>query len=176
MSPAAGAGLWAWADPADEPSEAGDYRHAVRIGSRWLLLPADRPAEVRTALRCTRLPFTRAWCLGLASFQGDPVPVYDPAALLGEHPAGNGGCFLVLGRREARAALRIDEIAGLRVPPDAHPRPLPPWPGLPAEMACSAVTVGDTTYLELDLDALLAALAERASLIGTDTPYPRDDS
>ena len=175
-----GAGPWAWIDPgagpADQCPDVGDYRHAVRIGSRWLLLPADRPAEVRAALQCTRLPFTRAWCLGLASFQGDPVPVYDPAALLAEQAPGGGGQFLVVGRRESRAALRIDEIAGLHVPPDAGTEPSSSWPGLPAELACNAVTVGETTYLELDLDALLGALAERASLVGTGTQSPRDNS
>ncbi len=170
-------GAWTWSatEAADGGPDAGDYRHAVRIGARWLLLPADCPAEVRTTLQCTRLPFTRAFCLGLGSFRGDPVPVYDPNALLAPGTAGSGGYFLVVGRRGAAAALRIDEIAGVLVPPGSHRESLVPWPDFPAELACSAVAVGSAIYLETDLDALLAALAERASLLGTGTTHSRDE-
>lgn len=174
----AAAPAWPWMSAAvQEPDAAqtvGEFRHAFRIGPRWLLIPAGLPAEVYPPLPCTRLPFTHTWCLGLASFRGDLAPVYDLDALISARGAEIGRYFLLLGSRDACAALCIDEIAGITVAPDRPTKPLPPLPDLPTNLACRGLVVDGTTYIELDLLVLLGMLAERASLIAADTITSKD--
>jgi hypothetical protein len=161
-------------DAAGDAPEPGEFRHAFRIGARWILIPAGAPAEVSPTLACTRLPFTAPWCLGLASFRGDLVPIYDLGALLGETAPGAGSSLLILGQRESRAGLRIDEIAGFEVPQQA-PRTLPSrWPGLPDGLDRGGLLVAATVYAEIDLSALLAVLAGRASLLAPATIQSTD--
>lgn len=144
---------------------AGEFRHAFRIGTRWLLIPLGMPAEVYPPLPCARLPFTQHWCLGLASFRGDVAPVYDLAALLGERSANPSRYLLALGRREACAALGIDDITGITVPPDTPTTPPPPLPEPLSELAQHSLTVDAVPYLDSDLGGLLVLLAQRACQI-----------
>jgi hypothetical protein len=158
----------------DAGPDAGEIRHAFRIGQRWFLIPPELPAEACEPLACTRLPYTKAWCLGLANFRGDPVPIYDPQALWGDCDTGAGGYFLIVGQRDARAGLRIDEITGISVPVPAHHAPLPPLPGLPPALAHHGLTVDAITYAEIDPGALLALLAAGASVLAAD-PFASQD-
>ncbi|WP_295388083.1 chemotaxis protein CheW [uncultured Thiodictyon sp.] len=160
---------WPWLpailDAPDSTQPIGDFRHAFRIGQRWLLVPAAMPAEVYPPLPCAGLPFTHPWCLGLASFRGDLAAVYDLGALVDERTPDVGRYFLLLGRRDSCAALCIDEINGITVPPDTLTAPPPPLPGLPSELARGVLVVDRTSYVEVDLVGLLGLLAERASLL-----------
>ncbi|MBK1693588.1 hypothetical protein CKO09_02380 [Chromatium weissei] len=156
------------AAPAEEPP-VGTFRHAFRIGHHWFLLPNGMPAEVYPPLPCTRLPFTHRWCLGLASFRGDLAAVYDLAPLLDSSQQTTSHRYLlVLGRREASAALSIDEITGITVPPETPSDSLPPVFESLSTLACFGVTVDGVNYIELDCDDLLRLLATQASLIETD--------
>ncbi len=169
---------WPWLSAAAQASDAaetiGEFRHAFRIGPRWLLIPAGLPAEVYPPLPCARLPFTHGWCLGLASFRGDLAPVYDLDALMSERGAEIGRYFLLLGRRDACAALCIEEITGITVAPDTHSDPLASLPRLPADLACRGLVVDGTNFIEVDLGVLLGILAERASLIEAGTITSKD--
>lgn len=152
--------------PAFPDPDAERIDHAFRIADRWWRIPPDLPAEVMPAAHCARLPFTRDWCLGLASFRGDLAPVYDLGAWLstGATPTA-GRYFLVLGRRPARAALRIDEIKGFAIPHDAPVAAAPPLPGLASAFAGSGPLLDGIVYADIDLIALLARLAVGASLL-----------
>jgi chemotaxis signal transduction protein len=155
------------AAPAEE-APAGEFRHALRIGQRWFLLPEGMPAEVYPPLPCTRLPFTQHWCLGLASFRGDLAAVYDLAAVLNPQSATTHRYLLALGRRESSVALGIDEITGITVPPDTPTEPLLPLPGLLSTLICAGLTVDGIEYIALDFGELLRLLAAEASLIKND--------
>ncbi|WP_295443103.1 chemotaxis protein CheW [uncultured Thiodictyon sp.] len=165
----ADAPIWPWLpaslDATDQTQPIGDFRHVFRIGQRWLLVPAGMPGEVYPPLHCARLPFTHPWCLGLASFRGDLAPVYDLGAIVNERTPEPGRYFLLLGRRDTCAALGIDEVNGITVPPDTPITCPPPLRGLPSELARGALAVDGTSYVEVDLLGLLELLAERASLL-----------
>jgi len=151
----------------DEPvAEAGTLRHAFRIGQRWLLIPEGIHAEMVGAMRCASLPFSADWCLGLANFRGEPVPIYDLAILFGDTAHKREGArFLVLGRPDARAGVRIDEIAAVSLHAHVEPSAMPALPGLPSDLDCTSVSVEGTTYIETDLIAWLGVLALRASTL-----------
>ncbi|NEX19298.1 chemotaxis protein CheW [Thiorhodococcus mannitoliphagus] len=148
-------------DETEEASQA--IAHAFRIGERWFLIPMDLPAEVSPAIMSARLPFTQPWCLGLVNFRGELVPVYDLGLLLKE--GAGGGLFLILGQRDARACLPIDEITVVTVPADLTPGSLDGLPNLPDELVCLGLTLEGRTYIELDLGGLLGLLAQGASLL-----------
>ncbi len=153
-------------DPSDTDTdgEAGEFRHAFRIGARWFLIPTGMPAEIFPPLPITRLPFTHGWCLGMASFRGEPAPVYDLGARLDEHRPGPGRYFLLLGPRDAGAALCIEEATGIRVPPEAATAPPPALPAPLADLARGSLALGAAHYNEIDLPALLGVLAAQAVL------------
>lgn len=158
------------ASGADQPREALDY--SCRIGDWWFLVPLDLRAEVSPVLHCARLPFTRAWCLGLANDRGELVPVYDLGALIETNARrGTSGYFLMLGQREARAGLWIDEIKTIRLPPESGFSPLFSMPNLP-EIDLNGINLDGTLHAKVDFIALLGLLAQRASLIEIGPPSP----
>jgi len=153
--------------------EPGEVRYAFRIGTWWFLVPLDLQAELAPRRTCSRLPFTRAWCLGLSNYHGDLVAVYDLGALIEEaRGPGTGGYFLMLGRRDARAGLCIDEIRPLRVPADTGYVPLYPMRNFPDDFECRGIRIEGTLFAEVDLAAVLVMLAERATLFGTSVFLP----
>ena len=162
-------GTLRWLSPAfvaaEPSSEAGALGHAFRIRERWFLIPADLPAEVSPRLFCARLPFTQPWCLGLANFRGELVPVYDLGALLADSGPQSGRYLLILGRRDARAALSIDEITVVTVPAEAETEVTSPLPNLPGELICRGLSVEGRTYAELDLGGLMSLLARLAGVL-----------
>ncbi|MBK1723891.1 chemotaxis protein CheW [Thiocystis violacea] len=149
--------------------EDGDFAHAFRIGDWWFLTPTDLPTEVSPPLHCARLPFTATWCLGLANHRGELIPIYDIRALMAEPTRQLGGYFLMVGRRDARAGLRIDEIRSCRIPADATFQPLFPIPNLP-ELEVTGISLDGTVFARIDLDALFATLAQRASMLDGGQP------
>lgn len=86
---------------------AGGHRYALRLTQAAGLFP-DRPV--------TRLPGPLPSLLGVASFRGSIVPVYDLGAVFG-HPAPAAARWLVLAAGEPSVALAFEELDGhLRVP------------------------------------------------------------
>jgi chemotaxis signal transduction protein len=174
----AGPQTWPWlaalGDGPEPIQSIGDFRHAFRIGRRWLLVPAAMPAEVYPPLPCAHLPFSQPWCLGLASFRGELAPVYDVGAIVYERSPDLGRYFLLLGRRDACAALCIDGVTGMTVAPETPTAALPPLPGLPSNLTRGALVVEGASYVEVDLVGLLGLLAERASLLAASTLTSKD--
>ncbi len=164
--PAEGRWLAPDLDLEDPGQDETDVRYALRIGDWWFLVPTDLHTEVSPVLPCTRLPFTQDWCLGLANYRGDLVPVYDLGALMEEERGrGTGIYFLMLGPRDSRAGLRIDEMKTLRVPTSTDPIPLFPMRNFPPDFDCRGFRVEGTIFAEVDFVAVLEILAERASLL-----------
>lgn len=156
-----------WLSPAieaEDGEEAGQgMAHAFRVGARWFLIPMDLPAEVAPVTSGAKLPFTAPWCLGLVNFRGALVAAYDLSRVFGEAPSGR--LFLVLGQRDARAALLIDEITVITLPLDARTAPSTPLPNLPGELPGQALELDGKVYIQLDLSGLLRLLAQRATLL-----------
>lgn len=157
---------WSDLDSGNGTVEGLDY--SVRVGDWWLLVPPGLPAEVVPIPRCSRLPYTARWCLGLANHRGSLVPVYDLGALIesgGRLSAS--GYVLILGQRESRAGLRIDAIQSIRLPSEMGFGPLFPMPNLP-EIELDGVRLEGTIHARLDFLSLLEILARRAVLIEAD--------
>lgn len=148
----------------DETAAIG---HAFRIGERWLLIPMGLPAEVTPMIGLAKLPFTKPWCRGLANFRGELVPVYDLSRFLAQQVTGT--LLLVLGDRDCRACVCIDEITVIRAVADAHSSPLNPFVELPEDLACLGLELEGQTYLQLDLGGLLKMLARWASVLPAET-------
>lgn len=72
------------AGPAAEPLPA-EMPQTLRCGIRLktgngtipLLLPADRPAELRRGMAICAVPNVAAWFVGMANLRGELVPVFD---------------------------------------------------------------------------------------------------
>lgn len=62
---------------ADEAKEAVEIRRAVRVGSFQFLLDQSIPAEVIDVPPCYPLPNAPDYCVGLTSWRGFPIPVFD---------------------------------------------------------------------------------------------------
>ncbi|EXJ14743.1 chemotaxis protein CheW [Imhoffiella purpurea] len=170
---------WAWIltalDAEELDQQPGEVRYAFRIGSWWFLVPLDLQAEVAPRQTCSRLPFTPTWCLGLSNYRGDLVPVYELGELIEERRGpGTGSYFLMLGRRDRRAGLCIDEIRSLRIPPDTGSVPLYPMRNFPDDLECRGIRIEGTLFAEVDLAEILGMLTERASLLGTSAPCSED--
>ncbi|MEV0563086.1 chemotaxis protein CheW [Dactylosporangium sp. NPDC050588] len=87
----------------------GGHRYALRLTQAAGLFP-DRPV--------TRLPGPQPSLLGVASFRGSIVPVYDLGGVFG-HPATADRRWLVLVAGEPPVALAFEDLDGhLRVPRD----------------------------------------------------------
>jgi len=161
------AGSWASLIDAEFGSLPGaeELRHAFRIGENWFLLPPGasipgRSAELIRELPRARLPFTKPCFLGLANHRGDLIPIYDVAPLVDEEARGTGDFFLVLGRRDSRVGLRIDEIESLLLGRSPRRAPVERHKGRLADLGATNLTLGDRSYLELDYTELFAALVE----------------
>lgn len=163
-------------EAADVPLEPENDGHAFRIGERWFLIPMHLPAEIVHTLKCAPLPFTARWCLGLANFRGELVPVYDLAARLEDGARCAGPYDLILGGRDQRAGLRIDELRVIQIPNRDPDLPLAPLPGLPAALVCRGLAIADTIYTALDLIELLDLLAARACQLVPDVTPSGDAS
>jgi purine-binding chemotaxis protein CheW len=85
----------------------------VRAGSRICALPLAYVIETMRPLPLAPLAGTPAFVQGVAVVRGEPTPVVDLDALLGS-TAAHGATRLVLVRvGERRAALAVQEVAGV---------------------------------------------------------------
>lgn len=147
----------------DRDEAAAGVAHAFRIGERWFLIPVGLVAEASPAVAVARLPFTAHWCLGLANIRGTLAPVYDLNRFLGAETSAR--LLLIVGQRETRACLLIDEITVLSVPPETQPAPFPALPNCPETLSGSALELEGRAYIQLDIQGLLMMLAQRATLL-----------
>jgi chemotaxis signal transduction protein len=108
--------------PAAEPEAAKLPMIAVRIGVRWLALPAGAVREVVTLDTITRVPGVPDLVVGLALIRGRLVPVVDLPRML--HTARSGDAaitrprLVVLARGEHEVGIVAVETRGvLELPP-----------------------------------------------------------
>ncbi len=88
----------------------------VRAAGELLVVPLDKVRELQAVPRCTRVPGTQDWLVGLAWIGGRLVSVVDLGALLqGQRGPQEPGRQVVLLRSDAApTALLVDEVAGLK--------------------------------------------------------------
>ncbi|MEN9560672.1 MAG: hypothetical protein RLZZ502_1883 [Pseudomonadota bacterium] len=105
---------------------------AFSAGKRHFLIPLSEVGEVVPISHITTIPMTHAWFSGLANIRGAVVAVTDLHTLMqdsmGQTPAYLGpnspnARLLSLGGEYAnlRAALKVDQVFGLRQPKDWIP-------------------------------------------------------
>jgi hypothetical protein len=87
-----------------------------------------------------------------------------------ERGQGDGRYFLILGQREARTGLCIDEIRSIRIPKEAHFVPLYPMRHFPEDFDCRGIRFEGTFFVEVDFTELLEILAKQALLFGANDP------
>ncbi len=88
----------------------------VRAAGEQLAVPLTDVRELLGVPRCTRVPGTRSWLLGLASVGGRLVSVVDLGAFLEvDHRTDKPGRqVLLLHGDSAPIALLVDEVVGLK--------------------------------------------------------------
>jgi chemotaxis signal transduction protein len=107
-----------FADPHREEVAGFDDLLAIRVGGQRYALRLTQAAGLFPDRPVTRLPGPLAALLGVASFRGSIVPVYDLGAVFG-HPAAAAARWLVLAAGDPPVALAFEELDGhLRVPRD----------------------------------------------------------
>jgi len=153
----------------DESSEAQAAPPAhgymcFRVGPLGLLFPSDAAREVLAPPPVSRVPHTAAWLQGLANVRGELVPVVDAAAAFGVARDSRARTYLLLfGQGEAAVGVLIDGLPRLFDPSAAVPRPTPTeLPDLLAGSVIGACEHDGRTWLDIDVDQLLDALARRA--------------
>lgn len=153
-------------DGESEPEQA-DTRYAIRVGDIGLLIGARVPSEFILPVPVSRVPNTPDWFSGLINLRGALLPVFDLEAMIANDRqatqttvAGGRLLFLVLGRGERAAALKIhgfpQPLRGLE--------PLDQMPPIPApldECVSNALVENGSAWLELDHERLFEAFAAR---------------
>jgi purine-binding chemotaxis protein CheW len=99
----------------------------VRAGTRLCGLPIDHVIETMRPLPVTHIPGTPRYVSGVAIVRGDPVPVIDLAALLGDGTAAVGAAarFVTLRAGERAAALAVSAVIGVSKPDATEARRMP---------------------------------------------------
>lgn len=146
---------------------------AFRRGDRVLGIEGRYSREVTPLPSLTPVPLAPPILLGIGNLRGAPLPVIDPAPLLGlaAEPWAPPRLVHVTAGDGMTAGLAIDEVAGFEPWPAAEPLPLDP--GEPD--ALRSVTRGSLPFrggrvLVLDLPAVLRLARDRFAQ--GDLPYP----
>lgn len=139
---------------------------AVEAAGAGFLFPLEQAGEIFPVGEIRALPHVRPWFCGVANLRGGLHGVVDLGAFLGlrSRPPSDAAP----GREAARllalnlslrslAALRVDQMAGLRHEADLSPRPREP--GLPSFAKGSWQDAQGRTWQEIDLAELAASEA-----------------
>jgi purine-binding chemotaxis protein CheW len=133
-----------------------------RVGKRLCALPIDSLVETMRPLPIRPMVQSPPFVLGLCIIRGEPVPVVDTAALLGEREA-RGGRLVTVRVGERLVALAVDSVIGLRSLGAESGAALPP---LLKEAAGDVVAAVGTLDAELLLFLRAARLAPDAVFEG----------
>lgn len=153
----------AWRDsaapaPAAEPTAAPWRGVRVRLAETWYLFPQSVLDAVIPCPAVSRIPGTRPFVLGVASWQGGLIPVLSGECLFGltEVPVPARGHALVVRRRGFHFALTTSELRGpLSLAANAFTDSLPPE--LPrAEWCSGSFDCDGQTLAVVDVDRLLS--------------------
>jgi purine-binding chemotaxis protein CheW len=97
----------------------------VRAGSRLCGLPVSAVSETMRPLPVSAVAGAPAWVRGVAVVRGEPTPVVDLAALLGDAPDGAAGRFVSVRAGGRHAALAVRAVVGVTALEAAGARKLP---------------------------------------------------
>lgn len=99
----------------------------VRAGTRLCGLPVDAVVETMRPLPVSTVPGAPRFVLGVAIVRGEPVPVVDLAALLGDGAveAGAAARFVTVRAGERSAALAVSAVLGVSELDPAEGRRMP---------------------------------------------------
>jgi chemotaxis signal transduction protein len=142
-------------------------REGFQLGHLGLMIRYEDGSELADMPTTYRLPNAPDWFVGVANLHGLLVPVLDLAGYLGiERQEGAKPMLLVLGHGADAAGVVIDGLPlRLRVRPDDRAEGAP----VPAALeGCVGPTywVGERTWTELQVDALLGKLSDELAAMG----------
>ena len=147
---------------ADGKGEVGVL--AIRLGERWLAVPADRVAEVMERRPVTPVPHRMGEIVeGMVNLRGELLMVVSLEAVLGlERTRRDNRRMLVIRHASGRFVFSADEVyAEVRYSPKA----VQPAPAAWAAPGFSCITGvfewGDRTVGLLDVEALVQAVNHR---------------
>lgn len=145
----------------ETPTAPGPVLMLVRVGERWLGIPAHAVREVALKGAVTRVPSAPRHVLGIASLRGAVVPVVSLDPLIGcagptmRAPAATLPRLVVVQAIDYEVALVVDEIRGI-VDPTASIILRDGCGERPAFMREEVVCNGETITL-VDVPALIVA-------------------
>jgi Chemotaxis signal transduction protein len=89
---------------------------AIRVGTRWFLVPREEIDEVLPPPAWIRIPRAPPWLRGLINLRGRLLPVTELRLLFDEplQGAARDRRLLICRHDRVPAALLVDEVAGLR--------------------------------------------------------------
>lgn len=111
---------------ANARNEPGSAYLVALVGAKRVGLPLSDVLEVMRPLPVSELTGAPPSVLGAAVVRGEPVPVVDAGALLGEPGARSPTRFVSLRVGRRRAALAVDGIVGVRRVDEAALGAMPP--------------------------------------------------
>ena len=141
----------------------------VTVGARACAIPLAHVRETLRPLAVEPLTGVPDYVRGVSVIRGQPVPVVDLAALLGEAAGDGAARLVVLQMEERQVALAVHAVIGLRRLESAGFGALPPLLDGAAQQAVEAVGVRDAQLLlmlrtsRLITDELWAKLALRSA-------------
>lgn len=145
-------------------SDAGELLDvdAFGVGEWRFATAAGAAVEVLDAPPAFRLPRSRRWLSGAINVHGAPVPLFDPAVLIGVRVVAQRK-VMVFDAAGVRAGLLVDGLPRrLRL----APLPVPRLPDLPPEVTGAVVgrLASEPPWILLDMPTLLANLGRSARL------------
>jgi len=138
---------------------------AFGVGEWRFATAAGAAVEVLDPPPAFRLPRSRRWLSGAINVHGAPVPLFDPAVLIGVRVVAQRK-VMVFDAAGVRAGLLVDGLPRrLRLAPLPVPR-LPDLPDLPPEVTGAVVgrLASEPPWILLDMPTLLANLGRSARL------------
>ncbi|GAB3325042.1 chemotaxis protein CheW [Haliea atlantica] len=130
----------------------------VRLAETWQLFPQAALDAVIPCPAVSRIPGTRPFVMGVASWQGGLIPVLSGECLFGlaDAPGPARGYALVVRRRGFHFALTTAELRGpLTLAEEAFTESIPPTAPR-AEWCSGSVEFGGQVLAVVDIDRLLS--------------------
>lgn len=125
----------------------------LRLGAETYAIDVEQVLEVAELDEVCPVPGSPAAVLGVRNLRGSVIPVLDLASLLGAALDRPPRRLIVAEREGNRTGLAVSEVSGVISLPDSLEPPATPH-------LSGATMVGETLVGVIDLDSLLANVAE----------------
>ena len=117
-----------------------------RIGTRRCAIPLAFVTETMRAANIMQLGDAEGFAVGAAMIHGEPVPVVDAGALLGE-PQTDPRRLITISVDQRSVAIAVDDVLGVSTIADDIANELPPLLRGAADKAVRAIDVRDGEFL-----------------------------